>query len=254
MGRLEGRIALVTGAGGGIGRAIAVAMAAEGAIVEVTDIDLAAAEAVAAQIGASGGVAHGSQLDVTESAPVLAAFAAIKFAHGKLDILVNNAGLNVRADFRHMTDEDWVKIRSTNLDGVVRLSRDGFELLRESGRLFWEPDSWRIGAGCNVRKGEKLMKNICCLALALLVLAPLSLHAKKPIKHAKAKGKPKVVASAIPLAASASEEGLLDWSQVPFNDFSSHGVLLRQPQGLAAWRLRSSFVMAANQPGASSEG
>ena len=52
---------------------------------------------------------------------------------GRLDILVSNAGLNVRSDFRHLTDADWVKIREVNLDGVVRMARDGFELLRKSG-------------------------------------------------------------------------------------------------------------------------
>src|SRR6202008_3482205 len=46
----------------------------------------------------------------------------------------NNAGLNVRSDFRHLSDADWVKIREVNLDGVVRVARDGFELLRDSGR------------------------------------------------------------------------------------------------------------------------
>ena len=71
---------------------------------------------------------------MTDAAAVLAMFARLKTAHGKLDILVNNAGLNVRADFRHMTDADWEKIRATNLDGVVRLSRDGFTLLQASGR------------------------------------------------------------------------------------------------------------------------
>ena len=55
-------------------------------------------------------------------------------AHGHLDILVNNAGVNVRSDFRHLTDEQWVRIREVNLDGVVRIARDGFELLRLSGR------------------------------------------------------------------------------------------------------------------------
>jgi len=134
MARLNGRIALVTGAGGGIGKAIAKAMAAEGAVLEVTDIDLAAAEAAAAEINAAGGQARGSRLDVTLADSVGIALSAIKSTHGRLDILVNNAGLNVRADFRHLTDEDWLTIRATNLDGVVRLSRDAFGLLRDSGR------------------------------------------------------------------------------------------------------------------------
>jgi NAD(P)-dependent dehydrogenase (short-subunit alcohol dehydrogenase family) len=61
-------------------------------------------------------------------------FRTIETAHGRLDILVNNAGLNVRSDFRHLSDADWVRIREVNLDGVVRVARDGFELLRVSGR------------------------------------------------------------------------------------------------------------------------
>ena len=133
MKRLHGRIALVTGAGGGIGRAIAMALAVDGAMVHVTDVDADAANGVAGEIIAAGGQARPDQLDVTDPAAVLAIFAELKAVHGRLDILVNNAGLNVRADFRHMTDNDWRKIRETNLDSVVRLSRDGFELLRVSG-------------------------------------------------------------------------------------------------------------------------
>ncbi len=83
---------------------------------------------------ADGHLASSRQFDVTDPKAVLDVFAGLKAEHGRLDILVNNAGLNVRADFRHMTDAEWTKIRETNLDSVVRLSRDGFALLQASGR------------------------------------------------------------------------------------------------------------------------
>lgn len=132
--RLEGRIALVTGAGNGIGRAVAEVFAAEGAYVYVSDVDGAAAESVAAAIRDSGHGATAQACDVSRGQDVMALFRAVEAGHGKLDILVNNAGLNVRGDFRHLPDADWVKIREVNLDGVVRVARDGFELLRASGR------------------------------------------------------------------------------------------------------------------------
>jgi NAD(P)-dependent dehydrogenase (short-subunit alcohol dehydrogenase family) len=134
MPRLEGRIALVTGAGSGIGRAIAVLFAAEGAHVYVTDVDGAAAETVAREIVQTGSSAQAVTADVSRGQDVTAMFRAVETAHGRLDVLVNNAGLNVRSDFRHLSDADWVKIREVNLDGVVRVARDGFALLKASGR------------------------------------------------------------------------------------------------------------------------
>jgi NAD(P)-dependent dehydrogenase (short-subunit alcohol dehydrogenase family) len=134
MKRLEGRIALVTGSGGGIGRAIAEAFAAEGAHVCVTDVDGAAAATVAGQLVKDGASAGAMTVDVSRGQDVLAMVREVAKVHGRIDVLVNNAGLNVRSDFRHLSDADWVKIREVNLDGVIRVARDGFNLLRASGR------------------------------------------------------------------------------------------------------------------------
>ena len=134
MKRLEGRIALVTGAGSGIGRATAHVFAAEGAYVYVTDVNGEAAQAVAAELAATGAGAQAITADVSRGQDVSAMFRAVEKTHGRLDAVVNNAGLNVRGDFRHLSDADWVTIREVNLDGVVRVARDGFALLKASGR------------------------------------------------------------------------------------------------------------------------
>jgi NAD(P)-dependent dehydrogenase (short-subunit alcohol dehydrogenase family) len=133
MNRLQGKIVLVTGAGAGIGRAIATVFAGEGAHVYVSDVNGAAAAEVVAALTALGHAATALTVDVSRGQDVAAAFRTIAAHHEKLDCIVNNAGLNVRGDFRHMSDADWVTIREVNLDGVVRIARDGFPLLKASG-------------------------------------------------------------------------------------------------------------------------
>ena len=134
MKRLDGRVALVTGAGSGIGRATARVFAAEGAHIYVTDVNGEAAQAVAGELAKAGLAAQAIAADVARGQDVTAMFRAVEKTHGRLDALVNNAGLNVRGDFRHLSDADWARIREVNLDGVVRVARDGFALLKASGR------------------------------------------------------------------------------------------------------------------------
>jgi NAD(P)-dependent dehydrogenase (short-subunit alcohol dehydrogenase family) len=134
MRRLEGRIALVTGAASGIGRATARLFAEEGAHVYLADVNGAGAETAAAELVKARLAAQAVTADVSLGQDVTAMFRAVEKGHGRLDVLVNNAGLNVRGDFRHLSDADWAKIREVNLDGVVRVARDGFELLKASGR------------------------------------------------------------------------------------------------------------------------
>ncbi|MGH6903483.1 MAG: SDR family NAD(P)-dependent oxidoreductase, partial [Geminicoccaceae bacterium] len=104
--RLEGRVALVTGGGSGIGRATAQALAQVGAHVAVSDIDHEAARAVAGEIGR--GEAH--RLDVADEAEVGAVVAAVMTRHGRIDVLVNNAGLGARMPTVDLPTERWRQV------------------------------------------------------------------------------------------------------------------------------------------------
>ncbi len=115
MGRLSGKIAIVTGAGSGLGKAISETFAAEGAQVVLTDIDLAAATKVADAIGAT---AIALQLDVVEEQRWDEIFAATLSAFGTPHILVNNAGLVIPGTIEDCTLELFRKQTSVMLDGV----------------------------------------------------------------------------------------------------------------------------------------
>lgn len=134
MGRLDGRVCLVTGGGNGIGRAIGRRFVEDGGTVVLADIDGDGAVAAAAELRASGGRATGVKCDVAKGQDVTALFRQIDAEHGKLDVVINNAGVTQRSEFRHLTDADWERVRDVNLDGVVRIARDSFELMRKSGR------------------------------------------------------------------------------------------------------------------------
>ncbi|HEV7899886.1 MAG TPA: bifunctional aldolase/short-chain dehydrogenase [Planosporangium sp.] len=125
--RLATRVALVTGAGSGIGRAIAERLAGEGACVVVTDLDADAAAKVAGGLGGPD-VAVGVGLDVTDADQVVAAFRTATLAFGGVDLVVNNAGLSISKPLLETTEQDW------NLQHDV-MARGSFLVSREAARL-----------------------------------------------------------------------------------------------------------------------
>ena len=127
---LATRIALVTGAASGIGKAIAHKLAAEGAVVAIADLDLARAQAAAAEIGGSD-VAVGLQADVSDEDQVKAAIDATLLAFGGLDLVVNNAGLSLSKTLLETTVDDWDRQHDVMAKGSFLVSRAAAKVLIE---------------------------------------------------------------------------------------------------------------------------
>jgi 3-oxoacyl-[acyl-carrier protein] reductase len=137
MGLLEGKVSLVTGASRGIGRAIAVALAAEGAHVVLAARDAARLADAVREIEGRGGRAEALGLDVADRGSVEAGVGRVLAAHGRVDHLVNNAGVTRDNLVLRMKDEEWQQVLATNLTGVFLCTQAVLKpmIKQRSGRI-----------------------------------------------------------------------------------------------------------------------
>ena len=131
--RVAGKVAIVTGGASGIGRACALRLAEEGAIVAVTDIQDDLGAEVVALAEAAGGSAHFLHHDVTSEEEWAAVVAGVVEHHGRLDVLVNNAGIGIGGSILEFSYDDWKRQQAINLDGVFLGTKACIPPMRDSG-------------------------------------------------------------------------------------------------------------------------
>ncbi|MFZ4807922.1 MAG: SDR family NAD(P)-dependent oxidoreductase [Hyphomicrobiaceae bacterium] len=131
--RLQGKVALVTGAARGIGRSVARAFAREGAHAVIADLNLDGARAAAGELTAAGGKASAVAVDVSDAASIAAMFATIGREQGRLDALVNNAGVGGNTPFLETTLEEWERIIRINLTGAFLVAQGAARMMVAGG-------------------------------------------------------------------------------------------------------------------------
>src|ERR1700730_1060472 len=132
--KLKEKSALITGAGSGIGKAIAEAFAREGACVAIADLDFSAAQAVSKEINSAGGRATPTQMDVANEDQVNAGFEQVVREFGGVDVLVNNAGIQIINPIVNFSLADWRKLVAIHLDGSFLATRAAMRAMIANGR------------------------------------------------------------------------------------------------------------------------
>lgn len=133
MSRFQDKIALVTGAGGGIGSAIARRLASEGAHVVVTDVNAEAAQAVASEIITAGHKASSIAANIAKADECHALVRQVLATQGQVDILINNAGINRRGNIMAISEDDWEATFAVNLNSMFHLCRATIPQMIERG-------------------------------------------------------------------------------------------------------------------------
>ncbi|HZC06594.1 MAG TPA: SDR family NAD(P)-dependent oxidoreductase [Ktedonobacterales bacterium] len=136
MTRLDGKVAIITGGGSGLGRAIALRYASDGAHVIAADINEAGARETVRLAGEQGtdvGQVDAGALDVTDEAAVAALVDAVMAEHGKLDVMVANAGIGTFGPIATLSLDDWRRVIDVNLTGVFLCAKYAFRAMQESG-------------------------------------------------------------------------------------------------------------------------
>ncbi len=135
--RLEGKVALVTGAGRGIGRAIALRLAREGADVVINDIDASLASAVAGEVKALGRRSAGIAADVSQRQPVVQLVERAITEMGRIDLLVNNAGIGPAKPLLSIPEEEWDRVMRINVKAAFLMTQEvGRQMVKQgSGKI-----------------------------------------------------------------------------------------------------------------------
>lgn len=132
--QLRGQVCIITGAASGIGRALALELGRRGAVLVVSDVDLAGAQAVAAAINAMRpDSATALALDVTDAEAVAALVSATVERHGRLDLMFNNAGISITGDARDLSVAQWRRVIDVNLMGVIYGSDAAYKAMAAQG-------------------------------------------------------------------------------------------------------------------------
>ena len=166
-GLLEKKVAVVTGAGRGIGEAISLKLAENGATVVVADIDFRNASAVAEKIHGSGGKAEAVRLDVAEVSEIKSWCDDIVKRHGRIDIWVNNAGISQDIPIEDLGEKDWDRLMGVDLKGAFFCSQAAYRIMKEqkNGKII------NIGSVAGERGGLFAGAHYSAAKAGLIVLA-----------------------------------------------------------------------------------